>query len=150
MQLPKCLDESVQLGAVDTRFAAVAARRLAMVGRRILNFEQVVQHLPDVAVSLARLPLPYVEDDHRRPPFWVVRWLHRERNSKAAPQVQAADDRRERSAQPVGAQARVARIGSKAAPGFCVTRTLAGEGIDLALHGAGHNDRERLSDDVRR
>ena len=56
------LQEVVELGFADVGDAVLATRRPIMLVRRVLDLEQIVQDLPDIATTAARVALTHVEN----------------------------------------------------------------------------------------
>jgi hypothetical protein len=82
-----------------------AARRSVVARGRIVDTEEVMQGGPDVTLTMTRLALADMQDDHASPLAAYLRRLHRERQPEAPVEVYPAHDRLERPGQPVRAEA---------------------------------------------
>jgi hypothetical protein len=111
MEPPKLPEEHGQIVVVDLWPAAIAARRLVMTRRRVLDAEEVVEDVPDIARGpMAGLTSTDVEQNDSLALAGRQHRLRRECESIAAVKVHAADDRLQRTGEAVGSQRRVARI----------------------------------------
>jgi hypothetical protein len=114
--------------------------RSVVAHRRTTDAEQVVQDRPDVALSAVGFALPDVQDNDASRLPGCLRWLHRERKPVAAVEVDATDDRLERSGEPVSPELGSARIATELRVHPLVAGSLAGQAIDELADGAPRDD----------
>jgi hypothetical protein len=107
-----------------------------VVGRRVLDAEEVVQDRPDVALTVAGLARPDVQDDHASRLSGCLRRSHRERQPVAAAEVDATDDWLERPGEPVRPELGSARVATELCVYPLVAGSLASHAIDEFAHGA--------------
>jgi hypothetical protein len=111
-----------------------------VVSRRILHAEEVVQHRPDVALTVARLAQADVQDHN---PSRLTRrlWgLHREREPVPAVKVDATHDWFEWPGKPVRPELWSTRIPTKLVVYPPVAGSPAGQGVDKLAYGAQRDD----------
>lgn len=111
MEPPKLSEEPGQILVVDLWPAALAAWRLVMTRRRVLDVEEIVKDVPDIACGpMAGLTSTDVEQNDSLALTGRHRRLGREGESISAVEMHAAHDRLQRTGEAVGSQRLVARI----------------------------------------
>lgn len=142
MESPNVGDELAELVVLDPREIIRAARGLLVARRRVVDLEQIMEKVPHVRGAMAGLSLADVENHDAKPAVLRrgERRLRCEGETIATLEMYPADDRLERTAQPIRPELLAARIDSKQPPHVGVAHSLAGERIDLALHRGRNND----------
>lgn len=122
--------------------AGLATGRLVMAFRRILDTEEVVENRPSIRRAVPGLASADEQDDHAATAARTVRRLHRERESPAVAQVEAAHRRLQWTCESVGAEMRRARVALELRVDLTVPGALTGELIDERAHGSRDDDFE--------
>jgi hypothetical protein len=128
------LNERVELVLFDLGHVPFAARRAVVARGRIVDAEEVMEDGPDVALTMTRLALADIQDDHASPLAAYLSRLHREGQPEAPAEVYPAYDRLERPGQPVRGELRSTWITLELAIYALVAGALADQGVDELAH----------------
>jgi len=90
------LQEVVELGLADVGDAVLTTRRPIVLVRRVVDLEQIVQDIPDIATAAARVALAHVQD-YDASAVCSCLWLQRKRQPVSPGEVYAANDGSQRT-----------------------------------------------------